>query len=458
MGLEGSSEKNPRAKESPLWALAWALGNAVPEPGTWLQNGGSGWPPSGWSRETYQCLKMQAGCCMEPGPCPARAPSQTIRGVPNPPASEFRLRRGTKIRAVSGISCGRGSLKSRRLSRAALPHGGPWGRRGKSTAPACIVLGTPIQCCFSQPIEPPPTASPSLPSCLPSTWTHGVSSEAAWPYRGASWGPEEPHPTPPDGPAEPHPSRSWASCWVRLAANWGLQGARHRGLVKTKKTKSAQNKDCLYFPKIGLLGLFYWLSLITDAPGLLTSPAAAPGDDPRTSHWPGSRHRTYPQCLSALGRQVLSKQKKKTVLPRFSPSAPQRTQARQEHTLRTQSRTAAVLPPPGPPLISGRGTWGRVGGTPGHTGLRAPALCHPAAWAPLPCHPLPGPLEACLLLRERGVTPPPRSESCWGGHTRSKCWHPAWYRGRAQTLAGGPSKKHLSKALFWHPLHKNKKF
>ena len=35
---------------------------------------------------------------------------------------------------------------------------------------------------------------------------------------------------------------------------------------------------------------------------------------------------------------------------------------------------------------------------------------------------------------------------------------PAWYRGRAQTLADGPSKKHLSKALFWHPLHKKKKF
>ena len=27
-----------------------------------------------------------------------------------------------------------------------------------------------------------------------------------------------------------------------------------------------------------------------------------------------------------------------------------------------------------------------------------------------------------------------------------------------QTLADGPSKKHLSKALFWHPLHENKKF
>lgn len=48
-----------------------------------------------------------------------------------------------------------------------------------------------------------------------------------------------------------------------------------------------------------------------------------------------------------------------------------------------------------------------MGGTPGHTGLRAPALCRPTAWAPLLGHPLPGPLKACLLLREMEVTPPP---------------------------------------------------
>lgn len=123
--------------------------------GLWVERGG------------ISASEMQAGCCMEPGPCPARAPSQTIKGAPSPLTSEFKLRRGARIRAISGISCRRGNLKSRRLSRATLPHGGPRGRRGKSTAPACIVLGTCVQCCFSQPTEPPPAASPGPSAQLP---------------------------------------------------------------------------------------------------------------------------------------------------------------------------------------------------------------------------------------------------------------------------------------------------
>lgn len=104
---------------------------------------------------------------MEPGLCPARAPSQTIRGVPGPPASEFRLRRGTRIRAVRGISCGRGSLKSRRLSRAALPHGGPRGRRASPPPPPALFWGHASSAVSasrqSHPLQPPhlcPAACP----------------------------------------------------------------------------------------------------------------------------------------------------------------------------------------------------------------------------------------------------------------------------------------------------------
>ena len=115
---------------------------------------------------------MQAGGCTEPGPCPARAPSRTIRGAP----AEFRLRRGARVGAISGVSCGRGNLKSRRLSRAMLPHGGPPGEEGQVYRP-CLhrfgdthpVLFQPTDratpCTRLQPSQVPPL------SCLPSTWS-----------------------------------------------------------------------------------------------------------------------------------------------------------------------------------------------------------------------------------------------------------------------------------------------
>ena len=172
-------QRNPHAEH---WPELWAMQSLSQEP--WLRNGGSGWPASGWSREVYQRLKCRRAA--------ARSQDHARPGRALRPsgASEFRLR-GARVGAISGVSCRRGNLKSRRLSRAALPHGGPPGEEGQVHRPHLhrfgdtrLVLLQPgnraTSCARLQPPQVP------LPSCLPSTWTQGVSSEAAWPYRGAS--------------------------------------------------------------------------------------------------------------------------------------------------------------------------------------------------------------------------------------------------------------------------------
>ena len=63
----------------------------------------------------------------------------------------------------------------------------------------------------------------------------------------------------------------WASCQL------GPAGSQTPWSCENQENQKRWEQRLLIFSKIGLLGLFYWLSLITDAPGLLTPTAAAPG-------------------------------------------------------------------------------------------------------------------------------------------------------------------------------------
>ena len=100
--------------------------------------------------KSISASEMQAGRYTEPGPCPARALSQTIRWTPDPRALEFRLRRCTGINAISGVSCVRGNLKSGRLYRAVLPHRALCGgKKGQLHLHPLIVVWTHVSSAFT---------------------------------------------------------------------------------------------------------------------------------------------------------------------------------------------------------------------------------------------------------------------------------------------------------------------
>lgn len=197
MGLEGSSEKNPGLR-NPRAGAGLSSGQCESlsrEPGC-ETGAAAGWPLGG-AGEAYASSECRQAAARSQRPCPARAPSPGHQGRPAGVQAEERSQ-GRCPRQWRFLR--RGNLKSRRLSRAMLPHGGAPGKRGKSTALPASFWGQRIRCCFSQQTEPPPVlvaASQVPPAQLPALHTDSKGSPQRLPGpTGAFLRSEEPHPFP----------------------------------------------------------------------------------------------------------------------------------------------------------------------------------------------------------------------------------------------------------------------
>lgn len=176
-----------------------------------------------------------------------------------------------------------------------------WGEGGASPpSPPHRCLDT-IKCFYSQLTEPPP-----VPSCPLSTWTQGLFSEAAQPYRCFLPVVLRSLATLPHHQASQATPFQKQGLLLRLASSQlGPAGSQTSLSCENQENQESleQTKPAYIFQN-SELGLFYLLSLITDVRGLLTPTAAAPTGIPLT--W--TQAQDLPSSvLSALRRQGLSK-------------------------------------------------------------------------------------------------------------------------------------------------------